>query len=175
MVSEVGLAVVLLVGAALLIRTFIALYAVDPGFDPHNVLTMQMLLTGQKYQQTAGVADVMRDAVERMRAIPGVASAAATDFLPLQVGAGLPFNVIGRPATQGPFHGQGSWCPVGPGFFETFKIALKRGRIFNDRDDTKAPPVVIINEAMAKQFWKDGDPLKDRIAIGRGIMKETEG
>ena len=173
-VSEVGLAVVLLVGAALLIRTFVALYSVDPGFDPNNVLTMQMLLTGSKYQPTAGVADVMHDAVERMRAIPGVLNAAATDFRPLQVGAGLPFNIIGRPPTQGPFTGQGSWCPVGPGFFETFKIAVKRGRIFDDRDDGKAPPVVLINEAMAKQYWKDSDPLKDRIAIGRGIMKEMK-
>ncbi len=173
-VSEVGLAVVLLVGAALLIRTFVALYAVNPGFDPNNVLTMQMLLTGQKYRQTAGVADAMRDAMERMRAVPGVLDATATDFLPLQVGAGMPFNIIGRPPVQGPFSGNGAWCPVGPGFFETFKIAVKRGRMFDNRDDAKAPAVAIINEAMARQFWKDGDPLKDRIAIAQGIMKEMK-
>lgn len=171
-VSEVGLAVVLLVGAALLIRTFVALYAVDPGFDPHNVLTMRMLLTGDRYQKTAGVAEAIRDAGERIRAIPGVADAAATDFIPLQVGAGLPFNIIGAAPTQGPFSGNGAWSPVGPGFFETFKIAVKRGRFFTDRDDAQSPPVAVINEAMAKQFWKDGDPLKDRIAIGRGIQRE---
>ncbi len=171
-VSEVGLAVVLLVGAALLIRTFVALYAVDPGFDPHNVLTMRMLLTGGKYQKTAGVQDAARDAVERIRAIPGVIDAAATDFIPLQVGAGLPFNIVGRAPVQGPFSGAGAWSPVGAGFFETFKIALKRGRFFTDRDDAKAPAVVIINEAMAKQFWKDGDPLQDRLAIGRGVQGE---
>lgn len=171
-VSEVSLAVVLLVGAALLIRTFVALYSVDPGFDPHNVLTMRMLLTGTKYQTTAGVTDAARDAVERIRTIPGVLDAAAADFMPLQVGAGLPFNIIGRAPARGPFTGQAAWCPVGPGFFETFKIAVKRGRTFDERDDAKSLPVVIINEAMAKQFWKGDDPLKDSVAIGRGIMKE---
>ena len=167
-VSEVGLAVVLLVGAALLIRTFVALYAVDPGFDTKNVLTMQTLMTGPKYQTTARVVEAARDAVERMRAVPGVLAAAATDFLPLRVQAGGPFNIIGRPPVQGAFSGDAAWSPVGPGFFEAFKIPVKRGRLFTDRDDEKSAAVVIVNEAMAKQFWKNDDPLKDRIVIGRG-------
>jgi putative ABC transport system permease protein len=171
-VSEVGLSVVLLVGAALLIRTFVALYAVDPGFDPHNTLTMRMLLTGEKYQKTAAVSDAMRDGLDRIRALPGVVSAAVTDFLPLQMGASMPFNVTGRAPQQGAFEGVVSWCPVGPSFFETFKVPVKRGRAFNDRDDAKAPPVVIINEAMAKQYWKSGDPLRDRLAIGHGLQRE---
>jgi predicted permease len=110
--------------------------------------------------------------VERIRAVPGVLEATAAYFVPLQGGAGLPFNIIGRAPVQGPFSGDGGWSPVGPGFFDTFQISVKRGRPFTDRDDEKSSPVVIINEAMAKQFWKNDDPLKDRIAIGRGIMRE---
>jgi predicted permease len=173
-VSEVGLAVVLLVGAALLIRTFVALYAVKPGFDTDKVLTMRTLLTGPKYAKTAGVAEAVRDAVQRIRAVPGVLDAAAAYFIPLQGGAGLPFNIIGRAPVQGLFSGNGFWSAVGPGFFETFKIPVKRGRTFTDRDDGSSAPVVIINEAMAKQFWKNDDPLKDRIAIGRGVMRQLE-
>ncbi|HJT90137.1 MAG TPA: ADOP family duplicated permease, partial [Bryobacteraceae bacterium] len=169
--SEVGLAVVLLVGAALLIRTFAALYAVDPGFDASHVLTMRTLLTGANYQKTAGVAQTARDALQRMQAVPGVLQATSTFWLPLQGGAGLPFNIVGRPPVQGPFTGDAAWSPVAPGYFEVFRIPLRRGRVFNQRDDEKSAPVAIINEAMARQFWKDGDPFQDRIVMGHGIVR----
>jgi putative ABC transport system permease protein len=171
-VSEVSLAMVLLVGAALLIRTFVALYSVDPGFDANDVLTMRTMLTEPKYQETAGVIQAAHDALERIRAVPGVLAATATDFLPLQVSAELTFNIIGRPSMQGRFNGDGAWSPVGPGFFEVFRIPVKRGRTFTLRDDGKSAPVVIINEAMARQFWKNDDPLKDRIVINRGVQRE---
>lgn len=173
-VSEVGLATVLLVGAALLIRTFHALYGVDPGFDSKNVLTMKTLLTGNKYQHTAAITQTIDDGLERIRAIPGVLDATATDFLPMQMGAGLPFNIIGRPPVTGPYSGGGMWLAVSPRFFELFKIPIKRGRTFTERDDAKSLPVVIINEALAKQFWKDGDPLRERLLIGRGILKQLD-
>ncbi len=172
-VSEVSLAVLLLVGAALLIRTFVALYSVNPGFDANNVLTMRTLMTGAKYEKTANVVEATRAAVERVRAVPGVLIAATSDFLPMQVGAELAFNIVGRPPVQGPFSGSAAWSPVGPGFFEVFKIPLRRGRTFSDRDDGKsAPPVAIINEAMARQFWKNDDPLKDQVLINRGVQRE---
>jgi predicted permease len=79
-----------------------------------------------------------------------------------------------RPLENGPFHGGAGWDIVSPGYFEVFKIALRRGRVFDDRDSGSAPPVVIINEAMAKQFWKDGDPLGAQIALGRGVARELE-
>ena len=96
-ISEVSLALVLLIGAALLIRTFIALRGVNPGFDPHNVLTMEMSLTGDRFQKTAGVAQLVRDGRERLNAIPGVEDSASTCCLPLEGGFGLPFIVVGRP------------------------------------------------------------------------------
>ena len=173
-VTEVSLALVLLVGSALLIRTTAALAAVNPGFDPHNVLTMRMSLTGPRFLTAMGVEQMVRDSLERIRALPGVESASSTCCVPLQGGYGLPFVIAGRPL-QGPSHGGGGWVTVSPGFFEVFKIAVKRGRTFNDRDDAAGPPVVIINESMAKQYWKTGDPLSDRLIIGRGIMREFAG
>jgi predicted permease len=171
-VGEVALALLLLVGSALLIRTLVALRNVNPGFDVSNVLTMRMSLTGPKYLQTAVVDQLLRDGVERLQAIPGVERATATCCVPLEGGYGLPFRILGRPLEKGPFHGGGAWLTVSSGYFDVFKIAIKRGRAFTDRDDAAAPPVVIINEAMARQFWKDGDPLNDRIMIGAGVMKE---
>jgi putative ABC transport system permease protein len=172
-VAEVALALILLVGSALLIRTNIALRAVNAGFDPNNVLTMKMSLSGTRYMTSAPVNQLFREGVERLRALPGVETAAATCCVPLEGGYGLPFRIEGRPLQQGPFHGGGGWLTVSPGYFEVFKIPVKRGRGFTDRDEAGAPPVVVINERMAQQFWKDGDPLKDRILIGAGIMREV--
>jgi predicted permease len=171
-VVEVALALLLLVGSALLIRTLVNLRNVEPGYDPRNVLTMRMSLTGPKYFQTAGVEQLVRDGLERLRALPGVEHATATCCVPLEGGYGLPFRISGRPLEKGPFHGGGAWLTVSPGYFETFKIAIKRGRGFTDRDDASAPAVVLINEAMAKQYWKDKDPINERIMIGAGVMKE---
>ncbi len=169
--SEVALAVVLLVGAALLVKTFVALYAVDPGFDTSHVLTMRTLMTGENYQETAGVAQAVKDSLERIRALPGVLKATSAYWVPLQGGAGFPFSIVGRAPAQVLFTGSAGWSPVAPGFFDVFRIPVKRGRAFTELDDEKATPVAIINEAMAKQFWKDGDPLQDRILIGRGINR----
>ncbi len=111
-VAEVALALILLVGSALLIRTSMALRDVAPGFDPHNVLTMRMSLTGPKFQKAAGVEQMVRDGVERLQALPGVEIASATCCVPLEGGYGLPFTIVGRPLQDGPFHGGGAWLTV---------------------------------------------------------------
>ena len=172
-VTEVALALVLLIGSALLIRTAVALSRVNSGFDSSRVLTMRMSLTGPRFLKSEGVAQIVRDGVDRLRAIPGVVNASATCCVPLQGGYGLPFKIIGRPS-DGPFDGGGSWMTVSPGYFDVFKIPVKRGRSFVERDNSGSPGVVIINEAMARQFWPKSDPLNDRLAIGRGIMREFE-
>ena len=171
-VTEVALAVTLLIGSALLIRTAVALGRVNPGFDATNVLTMRMSLKAPRFQTSEGVEGMIRDGLERLQALPGVVSASATCCVPLQGGYGLPFTIVGRPATDGPYHGGGQWMTASPGYFDVFKIPVKRGRTFDRRDDGKAPAVVVINEAMAKKFWPDGDPLNDRLVIGRGVMRE---
>ena len=171
-VSEVALALVLLVGSALLIRSSLALSTVDPGFDAANVLTMRMSLTGPRFATAVGVEQLLREGVDRVRALPGVEHAAATCCVPLEGGFGLPFIIAGRPLDDGPFHGGGGWTTVTDGFFEVFRIPTRRGRVFTERDNSAGPPVVVINETMARQFWPDGDPLADRITIGRGVMQE---
>ena len=171
-VSEIALAVVLVVGAALLIRTSLALASVNPGFDAKNVLTMRMSLAGQRFLTSAAIDQLVRDGVERLQRLPGVEMASATCCVPLQGGYGLPFLVVGRPLDQGQFHGGGGWQTVSPGFFEVFRVPVVRGRSFNERDNAAGVPVVVINQAMAKRFWPKGDPLHEKILIGKGIMSE---
>ena len=171
-VLEVALALLLLVGSALLIRTLVNLRAVRPGYDASNVLTMRMALTGEKYAQTANVEQLLRNALERVQALPGVQSAAATCCVPLEGGYGLPFRIVGRPLEKGPFHGGGAWLTTSPKYFDVFKIPIKRGRGFTDQDNAGAPGVVLINEAFAKQYFKDKEPVGERLMIGAGVMKE---
>ena len=174
-IVEVALALVLLVGSALLIRTSLALGAVEPGFDPNNVLTMRMSLSGPRFLKAEGVERLVRDGVTRLPALPGVELASATCCIPLEGGYGLPFNILGRPpANNSPYTGGGGWKTVSPGYFEVFKIPMKRGRTFAETDDKASRPVVIINEAMAKQYWKNGDPLRDQILIGGGAKNMHE-
>jgi putative ABC transport system permease protein len=169
-VTEIALALVLLIGAALLIRTFLAMRTVDPGFDPHNVITMQMSLTGSRFDQTAGVAQMEREAEQRVGSIPGVESVAATCSLPLQGALGLPFYIEGRPTSNGnPNTGGAEWVNISPQLFKTFHIPLIRGREFTDLDDGAAPSVAIINESFAKQYWPKGNPIGERITIGKGM------
>jgi predicted permease len=168
-ITQIALALLLLIGSALLIRTFAALRAVNPGFDSHHVLTMRMSLTGPRFQKTAGVAQLARDGVARLQALSGIEAAGSTCCLPLEGGFGLPFNIVGRPITKGPFTGGGGWMDVSPRYFDILKIHVLRGRAFTDHDDGSGARVAIINETMARQFWPKGDPLTDRIIIGPGV------
>ena len=165
-VVEMALALILLVGSGLLIRTSLALAAVDPGFDAAHVLTARMSLQNPRFFSSDAVERLVRDGVERLRNVPGVELASAACCVPLEGGYGLGFVIQGRPLTDSPFHGGGSWLTVSPGYFEVFRIAMKRGRSFSERDDKVAPPAVIVNEAFARRYFKDGDPLNERLVIG---------
>jgi putative ABC transport system permease protein len=122
-VSEVALALILLVGSALLIRTSVALRAVDPGFDAAHVLTLKMSLQNPRFFQADAVERLVRDGVERLRAVPGVEMASAGCCVPLEGGYGLGFVIQGRPLADNPFHGGAGWLTVSAGYFEVFKIA----------------------------------------------------
>ena len=172
-VAEVALALVLLIGSALLIRTAVALGGVDPGFNATNVLTMRTAMTGPRFATAEGVNQLIQTSVERLRAVPGVVAASATCCVPLQGGYGLPFVIVGRPLPeQGPYHGGGQWMNVAPDYFNVFDIPVRRGRDFDDRDTAVAPKVVIVNEAFAREFFPEQDPLGQQLIIGRGVMRE---
>ncbi len=173
-ISEVSLALVLLIGAALLIRTFLALRHVDPGFNPHNVLTMEMSLTGDRFAKTAGVAQLALNGRERVNAIPGVEASASTCCLPLEGGFGLPFIVVGRPLDKGGQTGGAGWMSTSPGYFAVYKIPILEGRDFKDSDTVGTPGVVLINESMKKKFWPKEDPVGQQIIIGKGVGPQFE-
>ena len=168
-VSEISLALVLLIGSALLIRTFVALRNVNPGFDAHNILTMDMSLTGARYQKTAGVAQLSHDGRMRLNAIPGVKLSAFTCCLPIQGQFGLPFNVVGRPVEKGKDNPGAGWMSASPDYYRLFRIPVLRGREFTDQDTAAAPGVVLINEALAKQFFPNQNPVGQQIIIGKGV------
>jgi putative ABC transport system permease protein len=168
-ISEVSLALILLVGAALLIRTFVALRTVDPGFNPHNVLTMYMSLTGDRFEKTAGVAQLARLGRERLNAIPGVEASASTCCLPLEGGFGLPFIVLGRPLGKEQQTGGAGWMSTSPQYFDVFRVPILRGRDFTDNDTGSAPGVVLINQSMAKKYWPKENPVGQQLIIGKGV------
>ena len=93
-----------------------------------------MSLTGPRFLKSAGVEQMVRDGVERLQAMPGVEVASATCCVPLEGGYGLPFIIVGRPLETAPFHGGGGWLTISPGYFDVFKIPIKRGRAFTERD-----------------------------------------
>ena len=170
-VSEVSLALVLLIGSVLLIRTFIALHAVDPGFDTENVLAMEMSLTGDHFQKTAGVVQLSHSGRDRLNAIPGVEISAVAYWLPIQVGDGLPFQIAGQPLDKDHLYNS-RWMSISPGYLSVFKIPILRGRDFNENDTATAPAVALINEALAKQYWPREDPVGRQLLISKGYGPE---
>jgi putative ABC transport system permease protein len=173
-IGETALSVILLIGAVLLIRTFVSLRKVDPGIDPHNVLTMQTSLIGNRYATIAQTARLQHDVVERLEAIPGVIAASPAIQVPVvNMGLDLPFVVEGRPL-QDKYHGDEFWRSVGPHYFDVFRIRLVSGRVFNERDVENSQPVVLINEAFMKKYFDKENPLGQRLTIARGLGKEFE-
>lgn len=167
-ISEMAMAVVLLAGATLLVQTFIALRSVDAGFDAHNVLTMEMSLKGKRFETTVAVTQLIQEAERRAASLGGITALATTASLPLEPRFYLPFDIERRPAADIRHQPGAQYRPISPRYFDVFRIPLRRGRLFTDRDELKAPGVVIINEAMARQFWPNEDPVGQRITLGGG-------
>lgn len=174
-VGEIALSLVLLVGAALMIRTFLALRTVQPGFQTASVLTMSSSLAGQKYETAAGVERLSTEVTRRLEALPRVQAATYALALPLQLGPDMPFTIAGKPARDGgPFNGDEQYRPVGPHYFQTLGIPLRRGRLFNERDSSTGPWALIINQAMAKKYWPNDDPVGATVTIAKGLAPEME-
>jgi predicted permease len=174
-VLETALSLVLLVGAALMIRTFLALRNVQPGFQAASVLTMSTSLAGQKYETAAGVERLATEITRRLEALPGVQSATYALSLPLQMGPDLPFSIAGKaPSGGGPFNGDEQYRPVGAHYFQTLGIPLRRGRWFDERDTSTSRWALIINEAMAKKYWPNENPVGAIVTIGKGLGPEFD-
>jgi predicted permease len=167
-VFEMALTLILVIGAALLVRTFMKLQAVDPGFATHNVLTMTMSMSGDRFQKTAPVAQVIRDGTDRVLALPGVVDTGVSNGMPMAGGFGMIFNVVGRNNGNSPFTGGAGFYSISWRYFGALNIPLLRGRSFTEQDNGAAPLVIVINQAFARHYWPKGDPLKDQIQVGPG-------
>ena len=166
-VSEVALAVVLLVGAGLLIRSFQRLNQVDIGFNPNNVLTMRAVLPMPKYGKPESRRAFYDEVLRRVDEIPGVESAGVITFLPLSFsGMKFSFSVEGQtnPSDMNlPF---ALYRVVSPDYFRALEIPLQRGRFFDSRDSKESQPVMVVNRKLAEQFWPGEDPTGKRLKIG---------
>ncbi|HTZ90524.1 MAG TPA: ABC transporter permease [Alloacidobacterium sp.] len=169
-VGEMGLAVVLIIGTALLIRTFVALRTVDPGFSPRDVTQMDMSVQGTRFEKTATLGRMVQQATDELERIPGVEKVAAACSVPLAAEFDMPFTVV----RHSPLNSRGDalLISVSPQYFDVFEIPVLRGRRFDEGDRQDSPPVVMINEAMARKYWPSSDPLGEQIDIGEGLGPE---
>jgi putative ABC transport system permease protein len=167
-VSEVALSLILLIGAGLLINSFLRLRRVDPGFHTDNLLTMSVTLPAQKYPDRARRSAFYAEMISRVEALPGVRSAAVTSQIPLiKQGDTGSITIEGRPAPQPGQQFMAAIRIVSPHYFPTMGIQLLRGRLFGDQDRADSPAVAVISDAMARRFWPGEDPTGKRICPGK--------
>ncbi|HWQ33603.1 MAG TPA: FtsX-like permease family protein, partial [Blastocatellia bacterium] len=162
-VAEVALALVLLVGAGLLARTFAGLTGVAPGFDPHNVLIFQVVLDGPRYDTTPEAAAFYRSALERISRLPGVEAAAVINKLPLDWQFNMPVTFPEQPDKLQNVQVR----MISPDYFRVMKIQLQQGRAFTEADNASAGPVAIVNQAFVQRFFDGQNPLARQLSIGR--------
>ena len=168
-VSEIALSFILLAGAGLLIKSFLHLREINPGFNPDNVLTMRLTLPPGKYAQGEPRAQIYKQLIDSVKGTPGVQSAGVTLSLPL---GGDTFNVgrgvirEGRPMTADE-QTNAQYLPVTPDYFQTLQVPLKAGRLFTDLDTLQSPKVTIVNETMARALWPNENPIGRRFIIWR--------
>jgi putative ABC transport system permease protein len=163
-VSEVAISLVLLVGAGLLVKSFVKLRNTDPGFDPGNTLTASISLASVRYDTDEKIADFYRRLVERVRAMPGVESAGAVTPLPLSDNSmSFSFSVVGQPPLPPGQRQSASARIVTPDYFRAQRVPLRKGRVFTDDDKAGAPGAIIVNEAFARRYLPGVEPLGQRL------------
>src|SRR3984885_2845650 len=168
---EMALALVLLISASLLIRTFAALSSAESGIDPHHVYTMLTSLAGDRYQTTEATTRLTRQALQNIESIAGVESASTSLVLPATSAVGqLAFDISGKAAPSGQEHyGPEQWRTVSPHFFKVLRIPLLSGRVFTEHDDMGAAPIVLVNAAFARKYFADENPIGRTLDVGKGI------
>ncbi len=170
-VAQVALASVLLLGAGLLLHSFLRLQNVDTGFDPDRLLAVHVSLPGPSYTNQRKVA-FFRNVLQQVSGLGEVEAAAATNIPPFSGDSTANRFRLDGEATSGEFHAA-AWRAVSPGFFRTLGVALKRGRLFTDRDTDGSPEVVILTESMARKFWPGQDPVGRRLLWGKSGSPKT--
>jgi putative ABC transport system permease protein len=165
-VAEIALALLLTTGAGLLVRSFWRLQQVDPGFDPKGVLAVAINLPPAKYDTSTKIISFFDELQGRARSLPGVTEA-ATVVTPALTGTGWTsdFHIAGRPADE--YGTEVVHRTAAPGYFRVMRIPLRSGRVFSDADREDSPAVVVINETLARQYFKDQDPVGQRISFDR--------
>jgi putative ABC transport system permease protein len=165
-VVEVALAVVVLIGAGLLIRSFVRLRSADPGFQPSGLLTLRLPLAGGRNASPDRRIAFFQQVTDRVAALPGVRAVGAVNGLPLTgLGIGSTFAVDGRPAPAPEQRPMGLLRSVTPAYFRTMGIPLVAGRVFADSDTSQAPPAIIVNQTLARRFWPQGNPIGGRLVL----------
>jgi putative ABC transport system permease protein len=184
-VVEVALSLVLLVGAGLMVRSLWKLQTIDPGFDQHNVLTMNVQVNKKLFADATQESQFFDQVLDRVRSLPGVESAGAVDNLPLNGGSNQPVAIEGRPAVALSEQPEVSVRVATAGYFKAMRIPVLQGRTIGPDDRAGSAPVVVISQSMAKQFWPNGDaighhlkllfyPDRDRQIVGVvGDVKQT--
>lgn len=174
--SQMAIALVLLTGAALTAKSFWNLLQVSPGFRTEHILTARVSLPASRYPDVSRIAAFQSQVLERVRNLPGIQSAGLTAYLPLS-GAdnGWAFFIEGRPPLPVGVYNMAKYRPVSPGYFETIGIPLLRGRAFTAADSENAPPVVIINQSMARAYWGQENPVGQRLRFGGPAMRTIAG
>ncbi|HEY8256068.1 MAG TPA: ABC transporter permease [Gemmatimonadales bacterium] len=172
-VGQIALALMLLTGAGLLVRSFLRLTHVDPGFDAEHLLTARVDLTAARYAENKQIWGFFRDLIDRVSGLPGVQSAGAARALPmtgrLEIGD-WSFVMEGRYSLpiKPEERRHADWQVVTPQYFRTMRIPLRQGRAFDDHDALGAPGALIVNETLARQVWPDGNALGQRVLMGGG-------
>ena len=165
-ISELALSVVLLIGAGLLIRSFARLQSVPPGFNPGNVLTFELTMTGQKYSDSAAILNTYRLLWDSLERLPGVTASGGITSLPLSnAPAWTPITIEGRVPPPGEKFINADARIISGHYFQSMEIPLRRGRFFNESDDGKGQPVIIIDQRLAQEFWPSEDPIGKRIHL----------
>ena len=174
-VAEIGLAVTVLVGAGLMIRSFGRLLDVDPGFRTEGLLTARFSLTRTRYPEDAQVVTFQRRLLQQAAALPGVERAAVASELPMGIGMGLGGEVTleGRAFGPGEPPPVTGWRMVSPGYFEALGIALRQGRTFAAADDERSPAVVVVEEDLARRFWPGENPLGKRLKLNARTPEQS--
>jgi putative ABC transport system permease protein len=165
-VAEVALAVVVLIGAGLLIRSFVRLRTADPGFQPSGLLTLRVPLAGGRNAAPDRRIAFVQQVADRVAALPGVRAVGAVSGLPLTgLGGGSAFAVGGRPAPAPEQRPIALLRSVNSAYFHTMGIPLVAGRVFADTDTSQAPPVIVVNQTLARRFWPQGNPIGGRLVV----------